>query len=155
MLAENEVGTRAPGRPRALKFVEPARELVFPYRGRVTSRVQGSRAAEDRDEELDLRAFHKAGDAAVFRALGDSMIEAQIADGDLLIVTEDPDPPIGSAVVIAPRGAEQMLCKRSARRTRKSVLLEPCNGELSSFVVDTRQVSFQILGVLRNVVRKV
>jgi repressor LexA len=151
LLAANEVGTRAPGRPRALKLVEPARDLVFPYRGRVSC---GSGAApEDRDEEFDLRAFLKAGDAAVFRARGDSMIEAQIADGDLLIVTEDPDPPIGS-VVIALVG-EQMLCKRLARRTRKTVLLEPCNGELPPVTVDTRRVSFQILGVLRNVIRKV
>jgi repressor LexA len=150
LLAKNEVGIGRPGRPRVLKVVESARELIFPYRGRVSC---GSGAVpEDRDEVIDLRSFLKAGDAVVFRACGDSMIEAQIADGDLLLVTEDPDPPIGS-VVIALVG-EQMLCKRLARRTRRSAHLEPCNGELQAFVVDTRQVTFRILGVLRTVVRK-
>jgi repressor LexA len=151
VLGVGQVGTRAAGRPRAIKLVEPARELVFPYRGQVSC---GTGAApEDRDEEIDLRAFLKAGDACVFRARGESMIEAQIADGDLLLVTEDPDPPIGS-VVIALVG-EQMLCKRLARRTRTGALLEPCNGELRPLAVDPRRVPFRILGVLRTVVRRV
>ncbi len=151
LLAAGQVGTRPPGRPRALALAAPARELVFPYRGRVSC---GTGAApEDRDEEIDLRAFLKAGDAAVFRARGDSMIEAQIADGDLLLVAEDPDPPAG-AVVIALVG-EQMLCKRLAGRTRRGVLLEPCNGTLDPLTVDPRRVPFRILGVLRTVLRKV
>jgi repressor LexA len=151
LLAENEVGTRTAGRPRSIKLIEPVRDLVFPFRGWVSCGVGA--APEDRDEEIDLRAFLKAGDAAVFRARGDSMIEAQIADGDLLIVTEDPDPPIGS-VVIALVG-EQMLCKRLARRTKKAVVLEPCNGELRPLSIDARREPFRILGALRTVVRKV
>jgi repressor LexA len=151
LLAADQVGTRPPGRPRALRLTGPPRDLVFPYRGRVS--CGAGAAPEDGDEEIDLRAFLKSGDAAVFRARGDSMIEAQIADGDLLVVTEDPDPPVGS-VVIALVG-EEMLCKRLARRTRKTVLLEPCNGGLTPLPVDTRRVPFQILGVLRNVLRRV
>jgi SOS-response transcriptional repressor LexA len=50
---------------------------------------------------------------------------------------------------------EEMLCKRLARRTRKTVHLEPCNGDQEPVIVDTRRVPFQILGVLRTVVRKV
>jgi repressor LexA len=151
LLGAADVGTRAPGRPRAVAVGGPGRELVFPYRGRVS--CGAGAAPEDRDEEIDLRAFLKAGDAAVFRARGDSMIEAQIADGDLLVVAEDPDPPVGS-VVIALVG-EVMVCKRLARRTRHAVRLAPCNGALEPVAVDTRRVPVRILGVLRSVVRKV
>ena len=98
--------------------------------------------------------YLKAGDGlVVFRASGSSMIEAQIADGDFLIVAENPDPPIGS-VVIAVVG-EQMLCKRLARRTKKSIQLAPCNGQLEPLTIDPQQTTFRILGVLRNVLRKV
>jgi SOS-response transcriptional repressor LexA len=125
--------------------------MVLPFRGRVSC---GSGAEpENCEEEIDLRDYLKVGDSAVFRASGESMIDAQIASGDLLIVSEDPDPPVGS-VVVALVG-EEMVCKQLARKTSKTVHLKPCSGDQKPLILDTRQNDVQILGVLRNVVRKV
>jgi repressor LexA len=152
-LAREEIGVREPGRPRALSFDGP-HDLVFPFRGPVS--CGSGNAPEDGDDTIDIRAFLKTGDSAVFRARGTSMIDAQIADGDLLIVTEDPDPPEGS-VVVAMLG-DEMLCKRLARSATRAygpVVLAPCNDDLEAIVVDPALVPFRILGVLRNVIRKV
>jgi repressor LexA len=152
-LARDQIGVREPGRPRALQF-GAAHDLVYPFRGPVS--CGSGNAPEDCDDTIDIRAYLKTGDSAVFRARGTSMIDAQIADGDLLIITEDPDPPEGS-VVVAMLG-DDMLCKRltrSARRARGPVVLAPCNDDLAAIVVDPALVPFRILGVLRNVIRKV
>ena len=150
-LKRDEVGVRAAGRPRVLELPETQSDLVLPFRGAVS--CGGPREPEDRDEAIDLRALLKATDAAVFRARGDSMIDAHIADGDLLIVAENPDPPEG-CVVVALIG-EEMLCKRLVRKTRKGVLLEACNGDRPPYVIDIKLVPFRFLGVLKSVIRKI
>lgn len=149
-LTRAEVGGRV-GRPQILRLAEPTQDLVFPYRGVV--RCGGARAPEDTDgETIDLRKFLKAGDA-VFRACGDSMIEAHITHGDLLLVAEEPDPPTGSKIIAMV--GDEMLCKRLGERSDRGVMLYPCNAELEPLFVDTEQVEFMILGVLKRIVREV
>lgn len=148
LLKTDTMGKGEPGRPRAMRAVELPAGTVFPYRGSVSC-GEGAEP-EDLDELIDLRTLLKGG-AAVFRAKGTSMIEAQIADGDFLLVSENPSPPTG-AVVIAMRG-EEMLCKRLARKTPVLVRLEPKNASLPAQEYHPDEIRF--LGVLRTVLRRV
>lgn len=51
----------------------------------------------------------------LLRVVGDSMIDAHIADGDLLVVEEDEDPPDGAVVVALIGGGEEVTVKRLYR----------------------------------------
>jgi repressor LexA len=151
-LKRNRIGVREAGRPRALSIAEPDGRLLVPYRG-LTSCGAGVEV-EDCEEMIDLRSWLRLGRGEVaFRARGTSMIDAQIADGDLLIVAENPAPPEGS-IVVAVMGRD-LICKRFLERTGSGVVLQACNGAAEPFLVATKLVDFKFLGVLVNVIRKV
>lgn len=75
----------------------------------------------------------------LLRVVGDSLIMAHIADGDLLVVEEDETPTDGEVVVALIRGEEEVTVKR-LRREGETVRLEPRNGEHEDIVVPAGDV---------------
>jgi repressor LexA len=60
----------------------------------------------------------------LLRVVGNSMIDARITDGDLLVVEEDEDPPDGEVVVAMLGGGEEVTVKKIYRE-RDRVRLRP------------------------------
>ncbi len=60
----------------------------------------------------------------LLRVVGDSMIDARISDGDLLVVEEDQDPPDGEVVVAMIGGGEEVTVKKIYREGER-VRLRP------------------------------
>jgi repressor LexA len=78
----------------------------------------------------------------LLRVVGQSMTEARIEDGDLLVVEEDEDPPDGTVVVALLRNGEEVTVKRLYREERM-VKLEPANGEHRALLVPAEEVRVQ------------
>lgn len=86
----------------------------------------------------------------LLRVVGDSMIEAHIAEGDLLIVEESEDPPDGTIVValLADGGGEpsEVTVKRLFRRQengKAKILLRPENTFHEDIVCEEGEVQVQ------------
>ena len=78
----------------------------------------------------------------LLRVVGDSMVDARISDGDLLVVEEDEEPPDGEVVIALIGGGEEVTVKRIYREGEK-VRLRPQNGEHEDIVVSADDVVVQ------------
>ena len=80
----------------------------------------------------------------LLRVVGQSMIGAHIADGDLLIVEEDEDPPDGTVVAALIGDGEEVTVKRLYREGAGDLLrLKPENGDHQDLVVPAQDVKIQ------------
>lgn len=82
----------------------------------------------------------------LLRVVGQSMIGAHIADGDLLVVEEDEDPADGEVVVALLRGGEEVTVKRIFRERGDAgefVRLRPENGDHEDLVVPAEEAEVQ------------
>jgi repressor LexA len=77
----------------------------------------------------------------LLRVVGQSMTDARIEDGDLLVVEEDEDPPDGAVVVALLRGEEATV--KRLRREGETVRLRSQNGGYEDIVVPAGDVKIQ------------
>ena len=78
----------------------------------------------------------------LLRVVGQSMIGAHIADGDLLVVEEDEDPPDGTVVAALIGDGEEVTVKRLYREG-DLLRLRPENGDHEDLVVLAENVTSQ------------
>lgn len=137
---------RAERRPRPVRLTERGFEALgtAPLMGRIA-------AGRGLEAVADEEAYGLGGELLLprsgrrrylLRVVGDSMIGAHIADGDLLVVEEDETPADGEVVVALLRGGEEVTVKR-LRRQGETVRLEPRNGEHEDIVVPAGDVVVQ------------
>ena len=114
-------------------------------------------AYQDASETLavpDLLA--PSGDAYVLRVRGDSMIEAHICDGDLVLVRrQDSAQPndIVAALVESDAGGETEATVKRFLRDGPRVVLKPENPTMTPIVVDPARRSVKILGKVIGLLR--
>ena len=110
-------------------------------------RIAAGRGLEAIGEE---EAYSVAGELLIsrtgkrrylLRVVGESMVEARIHDGDLVVVEEDPDPPDGS-VVVALLAGDEVTIKRLYRRNG-SVKLKAESADHEDIVVPWGEVEIQ------------
>ena len=89
-------------------------------------------------------------DTYALRVRGDSMIDEQIRDGDVVIVEDRKTAQNGEMVIALLQGAEVTLKK--FYRDNGRIRLQPANATIQPLVVDAHEV--QIQGVVVGVVRK-
>jgi len=106
-------------------------------------------AVEDR-ETFDVEEFFPTNrECFMLRVCGESMIEDQIRDGDLVLVEARKTAQPGETVVALIDG-EEVTLKRFQPQGRK-IRLEPRNAAMEPIVVDSDRVQIQgvVIGVLR------
>lgn len=108
-------------------------------------------AEENIDGRLDLERLGRAAPDFALRVRGDSMKEAAILDGDMVLVRRDPTPRNGE-IVVALIGDESTV-KRFYRRG-KEVVLQPENAEFAPIVVTESSPELRILGKVVGVYRE-
>lgn len=116
-----------------------------PLLGRIAA-GRGLEAVANDDEAYTLAAEVLSSRSGrrryLLRVVGQSMVEARIEDGDLLVVEEDEDPPDGAVVVALLRNGEETTVKR-LRREGEAVRLRAQNGGHEDIIVGGDEVEIQ------------
>jgi repressor LexA len=160
---------RDPTKPRALELVGRARPAsaptpapapadtdtsLLPLVGRIAA---GGPLLADEAIEDRVSVPRIVGRDADFllRVSGDSMIEAGILDGDLVVVRRQPDARDGEIVVALvgdDESADEATVKTFRRDPDGRVRLQPENSALEPIYADHVQILGKVVGVLRSLV---
>lgn len=141
---EKEGSTR---RTRGIRLTEKGWEAAgeMPLLGRIAA-GRGLEAVAVGDDAYSLAAellgSRSGRNRYLLRVVGQSMAEARIEDGDLLVVEEDEDPPNGTVVVALLRSGEEVTVKR-LHREETMVRLKAHNGEHEDLLVPAEDVKIQ------------
>jgi repressor LexA len=154
---------RDPTKPRAIELVgrrpaaaaaspEPAGAALLPLVGQIAA--GGPLLAEENVEER-VAVPDLVGSKADFllRVTGDSMIEAGILDGDLVVVRHQDDARDGEIVVALvgeDESADEATVKTFRRDPGGRVRLQPENSALEPIYADHVKILGKVVGVLRS-----
>lgn len=105
-------------------------------------------AVEDA-EVLDFDDWQQSGNNFALRVKGDSMVEAHIEDGDIVILKRQQTASNGQIVAVLDDQNEATLKK--FYKEKNKFRLEPCNSKLKPIIRD----KVEIMGILVGVVRRV
>ena len=147
-LEKKGIITREPNMSRAIQLTEVGKDEGFPLVGAIAA---GSLTeAIEQAERLNLDDFFPAKkNCFALRVRGDSMIEAAIADGDIVICRKTKTAHKGDIVVAMTDEGEATLKYWFPEANR--VRLQPANASMKPIYV--RDV--QVLGVVTGVIRRV
>jgi len=147
---------RDPTKPRALEVVgraraadvEPARLPKLPLLGQIAA---GGPLLADQNVEEEIAVPETLHGDFLLRVKGDSMIEAGILDGDIVVVQRAQDARDGE-IVVALAGddetADEATVKRFFRENGR-VRLQPENSALEPIYADYVQILGKVVGVFR------
>jgi len=102
-------------------------------------------------QSIDLNVYLGGANRFVIQVEGDSMIEAGILDGDLVIIQQQ-ETARTSDIVVAFIDNQEATLKRFKKRAGNKVELIPANRKMKSMIYDAERVSIQ--GVLVGQLRK-
>jgi len=139
--------TRGKNMSRAIELVtEPAHLRGLPMAGWVAAGTL--RVADEQTDRIDFEELFNRDDHFVLKVMGDSMVEAQIADGDWVVIRKKQSAHSGDIVVAQTEDGEATLKYWFPERDR--IRLQPANAAMKPIYVKNARV----LGVLVGVVRK-
>jgi repressor LexA len=163
-LERNGLLKRDPTKPRALELVghrrsapaaEPAEEVRGVHRLPLVGQVAagGPLLAEENVEEYLAvpEPLARGGEEFLLRVKGDSMIDAGILDGDLLVVRRQQDARNGE-IVVALAGDDESADEATVKtfyRESGRIRLQPENDALEPIYADHVQILGRVVGVLR------
>ena len=143
--------SRDPTKPRAMRSdmsPSPARDaLVMPIVGKVAAGVPIT-AAENVEGEFFLPAgfVPRGSDAFMLRVQGDSMVDAAILDGDLIVVRPQPTADNGQIVVAMIEG--EATVKRFYREPGR-IRLQPENAAMAPIYASDVEIIGRVEAVVR------
>ena len=129
------------------------REREIPILGRIAAGAPIF-AVESREDVIPVRPewlAAKGGDVFALRVRGDSMIQAHIADGDLVLVRKQESAATGD--IVAAMIDQEATVKRFATEGG-TVLLKPEHPTMKPIVVDPQRSEFRILGKVIGLIRE-
>ncbi len=155
-LEQIEFIRRDPTKPRAIEILEPEDSIQkqsvihVPLVGKVTA---GSpiTAIENIDEYFPLPDIYGTSEDQLFmlEIMGESMIEAGIFDGDLVIVKQKATADNGD-IVVAMTEEDEATVKRFFKE-RNHFRLQPENATMEPIIVDQVSILGQVVGLYRRV----
>ena len=150
-LEDEEYLERAPGgvagrKRRPVRLTEKGWGVVgeAPLLGRIAAGrgLEALAVGESYSLTAGLLASSSGRSRYLLRVVGESMRDAGIREGDLLIVEEDPSPPDGAIVVALLYGGEEVTVKR-LRRENGHVRLRAQSVGYEDIVVESDEVEVQ------------
>ena len=140
--------TREPNMSRAIQLtVDPTQVKGLPLAGRVAAGVMHE--AIEQHERVDFGGMFSKKNLFVLEVSGDSMIDAQIADGDYVVVKKQRTAQSGQMVVARTEDGEATLKYWYPEKNR--IRLQPANAEMSPMYSKNAQVAGVVVGVVRKV----
>ena len=106
----------------------------------------------DTVEQLDLSSLFRQPDYYALRVIGDSMIEDQIAEGDMVIMRPVPEPDrVKNGTIVAARVEGHGTTLKRYHRQGEQITLKPANAKYDPIKVKATQVEVQgvLVGVWR------
>jgi repressor LexA len=153
------VEVRLPGHPAVRPDADDAEDMVYdipsqdaayvPLVGRIAA--GGPILAQENVEDvfpLPKQLLPRSGDLFMLKVTGDSMIGAAIADGDLVVVREQPDAKNGD--IIAARIDGEATVK-TFQRTGGHVWLMPHNPAYAPILGDEATIMGRVVTVIRRI----
>ncbi len=138
--------TREAHMSRAIQLSEPLARTSLPLAGRIAA---GSPLmAIQQDEQIDFGGLFGSDNQFCLKVTGNSMIEAQIADGDYVIVKKQRTCRDGDIVVALVNGEDATL-KRFYKEAHR-IRLEPANSSMQPIYSS----HVEVLGVVTGVIRR-
>jgi repressor LexA len=107
--------------------------------------------AFEQNERIDFSNIFSREGLFALRVSGDSMIEAQIADGDFVVVRRQPHAVPGQMVVAQTEEGEATLKYWYPERNR--VRLQPANSAMEPIYLADARVLGVVIGVVRHLER--
>lgn len=140
---------RSPNKSRAIELKHDAVEATrgLPLVGCVAAGA--TQLAFEQAERIDFGDFFNRPDLFVLTVSGDSMIEAQIADGDYVVVRRQPTAERGQMVVARTGEGEATLKYWYPEKNR--IRLQPANSSMRAIHVKEAEVIGIVVGVVRSV----
>jgi len=138
--------TREAHMSRAIQISEPLSKMTLPLVGRVAA--GNPRSAFEQNDQVDFSNLFGSDNQFCLKVTGDSMIEAQIAEGDYVVVKKQKTCRDGDIVVALVDGEEATL-KRFYKEAHR-VRLEPANSSMQPIYAS----HVDILGVVTGVIRR-
>jgi repressor LexA len=129
------------------------REREIPILGKIAAGTPIF-AVENREDVIPVRPewlAAKGGDVFALRVRGDSMIQAHIADGDLVLVRKQDSAAAGD--IVAAMIDQEATVKRFATEGG-AVVLKPEHPTMKPIVVDPQRADFRILGKVIGLIRE-
>lgn len=140
--------SREPNMSRAIQLAtESPHTRGLPLAGRIAAGLLEE--AIESPERVDFGEMFDSPDMFVLKVHGDSMIEAQIADGDYAVVRRQPTAHKGQIVVALTDENEATL--KYWYPEGKRIRLQPANSSMEPIYVDHAQVVGVVVGVVRKV----
>jgi len=145
-LEKKGIITREPNMSRAIRLIaEPVEEKGLPLAGRIAAGVMHE--AFEQNERVDFGAMFSKKNQFVLEVSGDSMIDAQIADGDWVVVKKQRTAHAGDMVVAQTEDGEATLKYWFPEKNR--IRLQPANSSMSPIYVKDARVQGVVVGVVR------
>ena len=145
-----------PGSKRAWKIVDPTykKEAFIPLFGQIAA-GRPILAQENKEEELPINpSFFGSSEAFALRVKGDSMIEAHIQDGDLVIIRPQHEADNDSIVAVRVEDIEPEATLKIFRIDQDQIELRPANEFYEPLIFKGKDRSkIKILGKLIGVIR--
>lgn len=143
-------GIRLPGAPEYGSDEDAERrKYCLPLLGKIAAGLP-IEAIPDQDE-IDLSEFFIRPNRFVLRVAGDSMIEAGILDGDMVVVEQSSTARDGD-IVVALIDREEATLKTIRRNADKSISLIPANASMKTmrYPADRVQIQGVVVGQMRS-----
>jgi repressor LexA len=138
---------RSPNKSRAIELMqEPIEERGLPMVGVVAA--GSTNLAFEQCERVDFQDLFTRKDLFALRVSGDSMIEAQIADGDYVIVRRQASARAGQIVVAQTDEGEATLKYWYPEANR--IRLQPANSTMAPIYVRSATIVGVVVGLVRN-----
>jgi repressor LexA len=139
---------RIPNKSRAIELTRAAKRepTGLPLAGVVAA--GNTTLAFEQSERIDFSELFRGSDLFVLRVSGDSMIDAQITDGDYVVVRKQVQAQAGQMVVAQTDEGEATLKFWFPEKGR--IRLQPANATMMPIYVDNASVLGVVVGVVRN-----
>jgi len=141
---------RDPTKPRALvSGTEASRDVVsLPIVGRIAAGIPIT-AEQNFEEQLTLpSSFIKRSDSFILRVKGDSMVDAHIVDGDLIVVSPQNVANNGEIVVAQTDDDNEATVKHFYKENGR-IRLQPANKFMDPIIVDNATIAGKVVAVIR------
>jgi repressor LexA len=141
---------RDPTKPRALVSgtVESRDVVSLPIVGRVAAGIPIT-AEQNIEEEMTLpSSFIKRSDSFILRVKGDSMVDAHIVDGDLIVVSPQNVANNGEIVVAQTDDDNEATVKHFYKENGR-IRLQPANKFMDPIIVDSATIAGKVVAVIR------